>query len=404
MWRASKATPYHLVMVQRGEPIEVSPAVLVWTRRSIGLEPGEAADVAGVSPDDLDAWESGVSAPGLGDLTVLARAYHRPLATLLLSEPPERDEAVVDFRSHRGYRPPRMSPGLHRGIRHARRQQRIASELAAALRIDCLRVPASVADLPEPAVMAARERDALGISIEAQAGWAHDYAALAAWRRAVEDRVVVVLQLTLPRDEVRGFSIAGPGVPAIALAAADPPAARVFTLLHELGHLLIGGGGLCAPEAILRSTAGAEAVERFCNRFAGHVAVPSDALARHPAAQRLAAMSAVPDNRDFGPLRAAFRVSNQVLWYRLHEVGMVTGRRYDELWHVWSRAATAATDGGGAGRPRARRSLDVNGARFVGMVLEAEERGEITYADALDYLSIRARDWNELAALVGGIA
>jgi transcriptional regulator with XRE-family HTH domain len=98
-------------VVQRDESIDVSPAVLVWARRSIGLEQGEAADVAGVQLDDLRGWESGATMPTLADLVALARAYQRPLAALLLSEPPGDEGGVVDFRRRRGYQPPRMSPG-----------------------------------------------------------------------------------------------------------------------------------------------------------------------------------------------------------------------------------------------------------------------------------------------------
>lgn len=387
-------------MIHGEESIDASPEVLVWARRSIGLEPAEASDVAGLPLAELTALESGASRPTLGDLTALARAYYRPVAALLLSEPPKDDGAIVDFRRHRGYRPPRMSPGLHLGLRVARRQRQIASELSA----ERLVPPVLANALPDPASLAADERTAMGVSLDQQAGWAHEYAALAAWRRAVERRGVVVLQLSLPSDEVRGFSLAGQGMPTIALASGEPPAARIFTLLHELGHLLIGRGGLCAPEAILRSPAGAEELERYCNRFAATLAVPSEALTRHPAARRIAAIDTVPENRDFSALRATFKVSNQVLWYRLHEVGLVPRRRYDELWRMWARTSIPTRTGGGGGHPRARRSLDMYGTRFVGIVLEAAEHGDITRADALDYLSIRARDWDELTALVGGIA
>lgn len=383
-----------------GGTIDVSPRVLAWARRSIGFDPAEAADVAKVSLQQLDAWESGASQPTLADLTKLAHAYRRPLAALLLAEPPREEVVVPDFRRHRGYQPPRMSPGLHVGLRYARRQQELARELFASLQVR--RLPtAQAADFPDPENLADRERKVFGISVERQVEWPGEYAALKAWRRAVEDRGVIVLQLGIPPEEVRGFSIADPAAPTIALTAGDFPAARIFTLMHEFGHLLVGQSGLCAPESILRSPAGSEEVERYCNRFAGSLLVPSDALKSHPAAQRIAAKDDVPDNQDFSGLRASFKVSNQVLWYRLRDTGLVSRSRYGELWRVWSgRPPPPKHASRGGGRRRAKRSIDTNGVRFAGMVLEAEEQGEITYADALDYLSIQPHDWDELASLV----
>jgi Zn-dependent peptidase ImmA (M78 family)/transcriptional regulator with XRE-family HTH domain len=373
--------------------------VLAWARRSLGYEPGEAADFAEVPLQQLDAWESGTAQPALADLTKLAHAYRRPLAALLLAEPPREDAVVPDFRRHRGYKPPRMSPALHLGLRYARRQQQLARELFATLRAQPL--PAAQADFPDSDALAEHERRAFDISVARQTGWGNEYAALRAWRRAVEERGVVVLQLGIPPDEVRGFSIADPAAPTIALSASESPAARIFTLMHEFGHLLVGQSGLCAPESILRSPAGSEKVEQYCNRFAGNLLVPTDAVKSHPAAHRIATMDHLPGSQDFAGLRTTFKVSSQVLWYRLHEIGLVSNRRYSNLWQVWSgNPPNMRPAGSGGGRRRAKRSIDVNGVRFTGMVVEAEEQGEISYADALDYLSIKSRDWDELASLL----
>ena len=48
---------------------------------------------------------------------------------------------------------------------------------------------------------------------------------------------------------------------------------------------------------------------------------------------------------------------------------------------------------------RPERSLNTNGRRFVSMIMEAEDRGLISFADALDYLRIKERELPKLIEL-----
>ena len=71
-------------------------------------------------------------------------------------------------------------------------------------------------------------------------------------------------------EEMRGFAAPDDSVPAIVVNTNDDPRARAFTVVHELGHLLL---------AALGEPTGAE-TEAWCDDFAGEVILPRHWLER----------------------------------------------------------------------------------------------------------------------------
>src|SRR5260370_3025122 len=82
-------------------------------------------------------------------------------------------------------------------------------------------------------------RRLLGVTFDEQLSWRDEYEAWRRWRAAVEALGVLVLQQTMPVKEVRGFSLNGGSVPTIVVSSSDAVLARLFTLFHELVHLLL---------------------------------------------------------------------------------------------------------------------------------------------------------------------
>ncbi len=379
----------------------VSGAVLRWARESFGVNVSEAADLAHASITSIESWEGGRSTPTVSELKRLASAYRRQLATLLLRDPPTEDEPhLPDFRRRTDYTPPRVSPGVHLAIREVRRQQLALAQVAPALGLKALPVGSAQPRDPEGLANAWRER--LGVSVDSQTRWRDTAAALRAWRDLVEAAGSIVLQLKIGDEGIRGFSVVQALVPAIALSTDDSNAGRIFTLFHELAHLLIGEVGICQPGSALRYEPMALAEERFCNRFAGAFLVPLDVLVQLEEARKLAAMPALPSEADFGPLKRVFKVSSQVLWYRLRDADLIKGDRYLGLWSLWASQSPSPRSLFGRSQDRPHRAISQYGRRFVSSILEAEGRGYIGFGDVLNYTRVRADEVRKLASLAAG--
>lgn len=385
-------------MTERSARLGVNPAVLVWARETAGLSVDAAATYLGQSGGIVHRWESGQEKPTVNALKRLATFYGRPLAALLLSEP-RRKLLPKDFRVVADSEP--LTKDSLFALRRATHIQHLIDDLDGKP-VNLLRLPSGTKLTIELAEdLAARERERIGISVETQARWRDEYHALREWRAAVEDVGVVVLQASMPIEEIRGFALAG-GSPIVCLNTSDFPTARVFSLFHEYAHLLIGDGGICDTDAGPRSVQAQESIERFCNRFSGALLIPREALLAQPSALAPLRGSEPPPDSLFSPLTARFRVSRQVVWYRMRQLDLLSADQFDAKWAQWaSRRPRGRSGEGGGGMTRAERAINECGRRLIATVVAAEARGDLGTPDALDLLRIRAPELSVVASAVG---
>ncbi|TET80053.1 ImmA/IrrE family metallo-endopeptidase [candidate division TA06 bacterium] len=264
-------------------------------------------------------------------------------------------------------------------------------ELASALGAELLvRVTETVVS-NDPEEVGAHVRKELGIDLETQFSWTSDYQALAAWRKAVEQRGVLVFQVTVPLLEARAFSLAEEGSNLVVLNASDSPRGRIFSLLHEYGHLSLHSSGICDMGRIDDTTDEIREIEKFCNHLAGAVLVPPEALIKHELVTTHENRSDWPD-RILGQLAGLFSVSQEVILRRLLILDKSTKDFYEKKRQEWKdRYRQRRTRKGGGKVNPPQKCISENGRRFVSLVLDTYNSGKITSSDVADYLGVRLR-------------
>ncbi len=354
----------------------VTPAVLRWAREDAGLAPADVARVSGVAPAVAEAWESGAARPTLAQLRDLADAVRRPVAFFFSPDPPsEHGELPLDFRSHEGA----PSARLRREVRDAEERR------AAYLDLVGRDITPWAVKIPDRAAI----RDWLGVTLDVIQKTPDAGAALTTWIAAVEARGVLVFQMSrVPTAECRGFSLSRQVCPVIVLNGADAPAARSFTLLHELAHLLDRQSGMCLLQEDVE-------VERRCNHTAAEVLLPGNAVTS--SARRFSGLDLVDSVvRDF-------RISAEVAAFRSRDLGLIDQA---VVGHVLTRAAEAArrateraTTGGPTQPVLLRRNL---GDRYVAAVLDAMHAESISVTDATYLLDARVGTVERLQQALAG--
>ena len=128
----------------------------------------------------------------------------------------------------------------------------------------------------------------------------------------------------VPVQEMRGFaSIEPSAAPAILVNNKDDPRARAFTVLHELGHVILAARG----EQVGRQT------ERWCESFAGRLLMPETWLRDEWDASR--ADNSLGRVRD---IARAFRVTPRAAAVRASHVGVLPRKEAGVLiGHMQSR-------------------------------------------------------------------
>jgi Zn-dependent peptidase ImmA (M78 family)/transcriptional regulator with XRE-family HTH domain len=384
----------------------VTPSVLAWARRGVGVSIEDAAKRATVPVERLTSWEAGETEPTVAKLRSLADLYLQPLAVFFLPEPPANIEPFRDFRKLPSGTDAAWDRAMHKIYRRALRQQATVSELLEqegewrrAL------LPAfKLADATEAAGETART--ALGVSLSDQWAWKRAEKALTGWMEAVESLGVLVLRTSdVPLERMRGFSLSQGDVPVIVVNAQDAHHGQVFTLAHEFAHLMLREGGLCG---LFEPDSGAgRQIEAWCNATAGSLLLPRKAMSEHE-------VLSSPGQRDWSDddltdLSERYGVSKEAVLLRLVTLGRASREAYAARRQRYLSVHAERREeerqrrrrNGRGGLPPHRMVMRDQGKPYVRLVLDAYHRDAITLSSLSTLLEMQIKHLPHLEKELG---
>ena len=364
--------------------VSVEPAVLRWARESIGLSVDEVVKkISGITINTIKGWETRGSAakPSFAHIEKLSKIYKRPLSAFLLPAPPKEPPFPKDFRTLPSEEKRPLNPKTHLAIRKARRFQYSAAELIKELGEEGkkLSVKANPSDNPEK--LAEKVRIQFGIKGFARPISFSKEAALDGWIKILENNGVLVFQISITMNkEIRGFSLIDEDVPVIVLRRSDETSAKIFTLFHELAHLLLQEGGICDLEDSDISH------EKFCNHFSGAFLVPKEKLLNHSVVKANAKTREWSENL-LRSIARDFNVSNEVILRRLLILGLTTKNYYLKKHKEW-KSKYKERFGRRDKKTEIKICLQERGKKYTSMVFDAYERRKIDEVRVADYLGV----------------
>lgn len=381
--------------MSRSIPALVKPALLVWARERAGLRQEQVASTLKLEVARLREWEAGADRPSIAQLRKLGELYKRPLAVFFLSETPHGFDPQREFRRLAGVTPQTESRELRSALRLALFRREAARELYERLGEPIPECQASAYPNEDDEIVGQRIRETLGISWETQLEWNGPYAALNAWRTAIERQGVFVFQTGgISLTEMRGTSISRGPLPVILLNSKDAPHGRIFTLLHEFAHILLTAGGHETSPMEGQRLPEDQLLERTSNRFAAAALMPRREFLQE-AANQPAALAGDED----GLMRFANRikVSPEAILRRLMALRKVSPSLYREKRRAWhQRSWFAFSEGDGGPRIEVRVVSSV-GRPFASLVLEGYQRNAVSSADVADYLGVQLKYLNKIS-------
>jgi Zn-dependent peptidase ImmA (M78 family)/transcriptional regulator with XRE-family HTH domain len=387
-----------------GQEALVNPALLVWARESINMDLDEAAGKIGVRAERLREWEAGLRLPTIHQARTMSQVYRRPLAALFLPEPPSSLGFAVphDFRRLPEDQARTLSPELITELRRIEYLRDSAIELAEDTPKEPMRFVGAFR-LDEPvARVAERAVQLLDLPMPTRGAWRDEYDALNAWRDAMERQGVLVMHLNhVQVVEVRGVAIAEVPFPLIAVNGKDAPNGRIFTLVHEFVHLMLGATGMSNMRLALRPRTHEQHVERFCNGVCGEILVPAQALLSHAMVQGVSGPVEWPDDTTRS-LARHFQVSREVIARRLVALGLATDDFYRRKRMQYAKERRDRGEPPGGPLPMSRRIVRAIGQPFARIALDAYYRQAISSSDLAELLGARLKHLPAVEELLGG--
>jgi Zn-dependent peptidase ImmA (M78 family)/transcriptional regulator with XRE-family HTH domain len=366
----------------------VKPAVLQWALAEDGRPLSEIAERTGVSTSELESWLLGDAGPGRGQLSKLADVLNRSRVTLLLPAPPVAASTPTAFRRAVGSGN-EVSGKARKAVRESRQIQKALS---------WIRRDDGPVDLPqakysdESAEVAAEVRQWVDIAVDVQFRWSNDRDALREWRSALDAKGIYVFALQIGRKEIRGFSDWDDYAPVIGINVSDTsPAARIYSIAHELGHLVCRIDATCEEFGV--SGVAQSRVEAWCESFAAAFLMPNDAVREALRVQADAARPGFPpgDIDQIRLLMRRFNVSARASAIRMETLGLAPKGLYAKINQVFQTRSSSAS-GTAYSPPRATMRLRQYGPEVIESVMTA-----LPPRDALRILRINALDARRLA-------
>jgi Zn-dependent peptidase ImmA (M78 family) len=377
--------------------VAVNPDVLRWARERAGLSlPAVAARIK-KGEEVVADWETGSESPTFRQLEELAdRVYKRPVAIFFFPNPPSEEDARSQFRTLPESEIDTLAPDTRFALREALAFQESVRELTAgtnpATNIFTRDVRPHLGESIEE--LAAKVRSYLEIPLNVQSAWASTEEAMRRWRRACERVGVFVFKRSFKQRTIFGFCIHDNALPLIVINNSTAHSRQVFTLFHELAHLIYSVSGITKLDMryIDRMVGRPREIEVACNRFAAEFLVPNPTF---PWSQFKRT-----DLDGFVLSQARrYKVSREVILRRLLDRDLVNQATYLRKTEEWNLQYEQSRRGRAGGNYYATHA-NYLGESFLRLAFSQYRLGRLSLEQLAGHLRVKARNVSRLEDFV----
>jgi len=371
--------------------INVPPRVMTWLRESSGYSMEEVSELLKTPVDNVTKWESGDRRPTIDDLRELSKAFNRSLSAFFLPEPLKERSPPEDFR-----RFPDADKKLTKktllGIRKAQYFQEVSKELLDNLSKNA-QPSIEIIDISyNEENVAEEQRQNLNFSFIYQKELSNETELLRELIKAIEAKGIFVFQFPLVKRELRGFTLMDILPFSIVINSREHPRAKIFTLMHEFGHILLNIPAMCFPDVddIVQGTDKVSNVERWCNNFAGSFLMPKNEIIQDI---KLSGINSIRQ------IANKYKVSQSAFLIRAKNLGIIDNVFYNKVMYELRQKNKPDEDFGRSGTS-VERAIRNKGKLFCSLVMQNISNQRITDSTALDYLEIKVTDITALQKLL----
>lgn len=374
--------------------VPVNPDILRWARESANLTIDEVTAKVKKSSEVIAAWENGLDSPSYAQLEKLAYdVYKRPIAVFFFPNPPKEDDTKKSFRTLPDSEFNRLPSTLIRQIRKARVLQENLYELCNAVNPSSSQLLSCLKSLKGYAIkkIAFAIRDYFNIPLDVQKSWDTVETALENWRRAFEDAGVFVFKDAFRNDDFSGFCLYDKVFPLIIINNSMPKTRQIFTLFHELGHLLFETSGIdkLNDDFINILPEQDRNIEILCNRLSAEILVPSydfDSLVKGIEINE-AIVTKLAD---------IYKVSREVILRKCFDRGKVNEETYRDVTTKWIEEAKKKKLESKSGGDYYNTQIAYLGDKYIEIVFNAYYTKKINDMQLADYLNMKIDNLNSL--------
>jgi Zn-dependent peptidase ImmA (M78 family) len=379
-------------------PAIVETSVLEWARVSAGYTVEEAAKKLKTKPKFVEHWESGRKRPSIGQVRNMATVYKRPFHFFFLEHPPVDPPIPHDFRRLPADGLARYEPALRFQVREAYERRQLALDLSAEIGETPIRFILKTSLQADADAVGRQIRAYLGIETADQKRARQSGDNYRLWRSRIERKDILVFQIAnLTTKQMLGMSLFFEELPVIAVNRKLNHNGRVFTLLHEFAHLMIGESGICDLSEDHLNSPQAQQTEIFANKVAAATLLPKTDFLAEPIVSAQGEGQHEWSNDELQALASMYGASEETALRRLLTLGRTSSAFYkqkrSEYLARYTRLEQEQRDK--AAKEDFKRNIPQEvlsdyGRHFARLVLTNYAQDRISLTDASSFLHIKA--------------
>lgn len=364
-----------------------------------------AAKMANMEAEQFKQWENEGAEVSITEAKRIAKAFHSHWSVFLLRDKVKPITEPINHRAGYNSSSPFSSKTIH-AYEVARKILDTSEEIEGQTIDSRLATLRHLGQAGEDAGFIARKtRELMGITsqdiIDVRGG---PYLVYAFWKYAVGKMGVYISEQEMPIEETKAFLLTENGRAVIVVNKKDPYIfSRIFSLMHELGHLVKGEDSAACKVTISASRVSPE--ESWCNKFASELLAYDEDVMKEPLVEQLKRLS------DPAPLirrlSSKYKVSFTVMLYKLKRHNKITDRQCDEMLSFFENVILPNA------RPKTEANIRLGRSFYVGRdvskasvgltreVIEKQQKGDLTYSQAAKLLDTRTKYLEDIKTAVG---
>ncbi len=364
--------------------------VLRWAREIAGYSLEEISKKQSLSK--FPQWEEGKSAPSYAQLEKIAEILHRPIALFFFPDRPQEETIEKSLRAVSEEGIASLSPTIRQLFRKAKAFQISLRELQSGDSVNqSNRIAwinsANSGSIPQ---IAKKVREALGVTLNDQTSWKNSDAALKNWRSLLADHGIYVFKEAFRNDRVAGFCIYDDLYPIIFINNSLEDNRQIFTLFHELAHILFKQSYLDIFDTNFWNLEFNDPshIEVKCNAFAAEFLVPEQEFVSD-------AKGVAINDEIFRILAAKYHVSREVILRRFLTHKYVDKAFYQSKVHEWDQGYAAKKqkekESKKSGGDPYNTKIAYLGNAYLSLVLRNYSQGSISLEEAASHLDVKEK-------------
>lgn len=362
----------------------INPAMMIWARKYAGFIEEYEELLPEYIKKHYKLWENGEKYPTWNQLRQVSNKYNVPTAFFFMEIEPDFDDlpSLINFRKINPDNYKNESPELIKEIRKSEHRREIYLDLLFELDEPIPKFEV-IEELKSRKKVVKYIREKLDVSLEEQKSWIRKnnsldkehYNFLNKWKELITEKMGILIFETdgVLLEEMRGLCIFHEEIPIILLNGKDTTNGRIFSLFHELTHLLLGESAICENNELSEE-------EIFCNAVAGEFLVPADDLSNN--AHIISTDSIIELSHLYG-------VSTHVILRRLYDTHNISHNEYNSRVETLKEFSTSKSKG--SGENYFNNVIKYNSESYCAVVLEAYENGIINSGEFSKFTNLKKK-------------